>query len=138
MAKSPHFLFRVGFRRSCLAALTGIIATCNHAGGQEWRGQADWDRTVALARQEGTVAVSGPVGVSWRAALTSFERDYGIKVEYTPARSHEFWPRLMLERSLGKYLWDLRLSPGDTQTFQLLRGGKTLAGSDFRFQIRRV
>jgi ABC-type Fe3+ transport system substrate-binding protein len=112
-----------------VAALAALLSSLwsAHAREDQWAGRADWERTVALAKQEGKVAISGPVGTTWRAALTSFEQDFGIKVEYTPARAHEFWPRLALERSFGKHLWDLRLTPSESQVFRLLRAGTTIA-----------
>lgn len=119
-------------RRMALAAgfLTmGALA----AQAQEWSGKADWDKTVAAAKKEGKVVLSGPVGNGWREALTSFEKDYGIKVEFTAANGADFWPRYIQEQKLGKSLWDLRISAPDTNSYKLLKEGDKIA--DLRSMI---
>ena len=81
--------------------------------------QAEWDRTVAAAKQEGRLALSGPPGQLWRDALLTFERDYPeIKVEFTGQNSRDFWPRLFQERAAGQYVWDLRVGGPDPQVYE--------------------
>ncbi|HEY4135012.1 MAG TPA: extracellular solute-binding protein [Alphaproteobacteria bacterium] len=104
-----------------------LAATASFAQAQDWPGKADWDKTVAAAKKEGKVVVSGPVGNTWREALTSFEKDYGIKVEFTSANGADFWPRYIQEQKLGKSLWDLRISAPDTNSYELLAQGDKIA-----------
>lgn len=80
--------------------------------------EAEWKKTVAAAKREGKAVLSGPPGEDWRKALLSFERDFpDIRVEYIGSNSRDFWPRLLRERELGQYLWDLRVGGPDPQVF---------------------
>jgi iron(III) transport system substrate-binding protein len=89
------------------------------AAGESAGAPAGWDQTVAAAKQEGQLTLSGPPGQLWRDALVAFEKDYpGIKVEFTGQNSRDFWPRLFQERAAGQYLWDLRVGGPDPQVFQ--------------------
>ena len=97
------------------------------AAAQDWAGKAEWDKTVAAAKKEGRVTISGPVGNGWREALTSFTKDYGIKVEFTAAHGADFWPRYEQEQKLGKSLWDLRISAPDLNSYALLARGDRIA-----------
>ncbi|HLH22289.1 MAG TPA: extracellular solute-binding protein [Chloroflexota bacterium] len=85
---------------------------------------AGWEETVAAAKQEGTLVLSGPPGQLWRDGLLLFEKDYpGIKVELTGQNSRDYWPRVFQERAAGQYLWDLRVGGPDPQVFQARDGG---------------
>src|SRR4051794_30161806 len=69
-----------------------------------------WDTTLAAARQEGRVVVSGAPGQIWRDALSTFSQEYpGIQVEYTGINSRDFWPRVFQERNADQFLWDVRV-----------------------------
>jgi len=121
-----------GARRLALAV--GLVAASALAAqAQDWPGKADWDKTVAAAKKEGKVVLSGPVGNGWREALTSFEKDYGIKAEFTSANGADFWPRYEQEQKLGKSLWDLRISAPDANSYELLARGDRIA--DLRSMI---
>ncbi|HEY7060561.1 MAG TPA: extracellular solute-binding protein [Chloroflexota bacterium] len=81
-------------------------------------GPADWDATVAAARQEGKLVISAPTGQLWREALEAFTQDYpGISLEMTGGNSRDFWPRLFQERDAGQFLWDLRVGGPDPEVF---------------------
>ncbi len=81
-------------------------------------GPADWDETVAAAKREGKVVVSGPANAVWREQLTAFQKEYPeIPVEYTGANSRDFFPRVSRERAGGQYLWDVRVGGTDPQVF---------------------
>ena len=93
----------------------GIVA----AGNTNAPWEVEWKKTVAAAKQEGEVALSGPPGEGWRRVLVSFEQDFpGIRVQYTGLNSRDFWPRLQRERELGQYLWDLRVGGPDPQVYE--------------------
>ena len=76
------------------------------SAGADW--QSDWDRTLAAAKKEGTVAVITDVTASMRDALTlAFQTKYGIQVELFGALGREVPPRVLAERKAGRYLWDV-------------------------------
>jgi len=80
--------------------------------------EAEWEETVAAAKREGTVVLSGPTRELWRRVLMTFEQDFPeIEVQYTGANSRDFWPRVYRERELGQYLWDLRVGGPDPQVY---------------------
>src|SRR5437868_9973025 len=70
---------------------------------------AEWDRTVAAARQEGKVVCGCTPFPVVRELLTgAFEQAYpGIQLEYIPAPLPQFPARVEAERAAGQYLWDL-------------------------------
>jgi iron(III) transport system substrate-binding protein len=76
------------------------------AAGTDW--QADWEKTLAAAKQEGTVAVIGPPGDSYRAALLAFQEQYpGIQVELLSGPNPDVNRRALNERQAEQYLWDV-------------------------------
>jgi len=86
--------------------------------------QAEWERTVAAARQEGRLFVSAPVGDVWRRALMAFQEDYpDIALEATGFNSRDFWPRVLQERQNGQYLWDLRIGGPDPLVYESIHEG---------------
>lgn len=87
--------------------------------------QAEWERVLIAAKEEGNVAVLGPPGNDVRRALTEpFEKSFpGIKVEYSGAAGPKMSPRLLAERRAGHYLADLHVgNPGTTLTTLLPPG----------------
>lgn len=118
--------------------------------------QAEWERTVAAAKQEGRVVVAGPPGDAFREASVAFEKTYpDIKVDYTGLSSgREFIPKVLAERRSGLFLWDVHVG-GATDVLEhllpegvlertkdmLIRpeiwdDGKWLNGFDWGFQDR--
>jgi iron(III) transport system substrate-binding protein len=102
------------------AARSGSATAPASSGAAAPAGQpAGWDQTVAAAKQDGKLALSGPPGSLWRDALLTFEKDYPeIKVEFTGMNSRDFWPRLVQERQSNQFLWDLRVGGPDPQVYQ--------------------
>lgn len=93
------------------------------AASADWK--ADWDKTVAAAKKEGALTISGPSGSVWRSALMTFEKAYpGIKVKITAFSGRDFWPRFLKEREIGQYLWDLRIGGYDTQAYRARLSGQ--------------
>ena len=70
--------------------------------------QLEWDQTLAAAKQEGKVVVSGPPGADQRQAIADgFQAAYpDIKIEYTASRGTEIISKVVQERQAGQYLWD--------------------------------
>jgi ABC-type Fe3+ transport system substrate-binding protein len=97
-------------------------AASSAGGDTAW--QAEWERTVAAARQEGTLALSAPASELWRRTLLSFEQEYpDVKVEYNGFPSGEFWPRLAQERAAGLFLRDLRVGGPSPEVFHARDAG---------------
>jgi len=102
-------------------ALWALILCASSSGAAELTWKADWDRTVAAANKEGVLAIAGPSGRGWRDFLTQrFAKDYPqITIKLTPLAGRDFWPRLIKERDVGEYLWDLRVGGSDDNTHVL-------------------
>jgi iron(III) transport system substrate-binding protein len=79
------------------------------AGSAPTGWQFEWDKTLAAARQEGTVVVSGPPGADQRKAIADgFQAAYpDIKIEYTASRGTEIISKVVQERQAGQYQWDV-------------------------------
>jgi iron(III) transport system substrate-binding protein len=87
---------------------------------------SDWDQVLAAARREGSVAVAGPDGDAMRDVLTqSFEKQYGIKVEYLGDPGPGIPPRVTAERGANQYLWDVFIG-GTTTALTALLPANTL------------
>ncbi|HEX9878760.1 MAG TPA: extracellular solute-binding protein, partial [Candidatus Binatia bacterium] len=71
----------------------------------EWR--QEWEKVLAAAKKEGTVAVLGPRQVQARDLLVGFEKVYGIKVEYLGGSGRTMSPRVLSERRAQRYGWDV-------------------------------
>jgi iron(III) transport system substrate-binding protein len=70
--------------------------------------QAEWERVLQAAKQEGVVSLLGTTGVEVRDALTlPFQKAYGIQVDYFGGSGSEQAARVSAERRAGKYAWDI-------------------------------
>ena len=88
----------------------------------DWKQQ--WEQAIAGAKKEGELVISGPSGRGWRDFLMTFQEAFpGITVKITPSAGRDFWPRLIKEREVGQYLWDLRVGGSDNNTHVLRRQG---------------
>ena len=75
---------------------------------QAWKN--DWEKTLAAAKKEGKVVVAGGVGESYRNALTAFRNSYpDIQLDYLGAQGRDFAPRIVQERRVGQFLWDIHI-----------------------------
>ncbi len=110
----------------CLVVILGACAPAEQSsptapsstGSTKAGWESEWEETVAAAKREGTVVLSGPTRELWRRVLMTFEQDFPeIEVQYTGANSRDFWPRVYRERELGQYLWDLRVGGPDPQVY---------------------
>jgi ABC-type Fe3+ transport system substrate-binding protein len=113
--------------RGLRAWLGGVIAGVALAAAapafaaEDWKAQ--WDQLVVDAKKEGKIVVSGPIGNNWQEALSAFEKEFGIKVEYTGNWGRDYYPRLAQERRVGKYLWDIRAVAAGIESYELLPEG---------------
>ncbi len=91
-----------------LVTIVMMVAVLVAAGYAPAAAADDWEKVLAAAKKEGTVAVVGPAGNDRHDLLTlAFEKKYGIKVEYLSSRSSTTGPKISAERKAGKFLWDV-------------------------------
>lgn len=113
-------------RGTAAAAMAGLFfgAAVLPADAAPWPGQAKWDKIVAAAKKEGKLVVAGPSGRAWRGVLVKFQEAYPeIKISVTPFAGRDFWPRVLKEREVGKYLWDLRVGGAVAASWKLSSKG---------------
>ena len=107
--------------RLAIAALLACLLPLS-AYSETW--QEDWQRTIAAAKAEGQLVISGPSGTAWREQLLTFNRDYPeIRLSITPAAARDFWPRIAKEREAGQKLWDFRVGGPDHSSYIMLNQG---------------
>jgi iron(III) transport system substrate-binding protein len=76
---------------------------------------AEWEQTVAAARQEGVVALSMQPGAVFREWVAHFEQAYpGIQLEVSGMAGPEASPRIMSERRAGQFLRDIHIGGAET------------------------
>lgn len=69
--------------------------------------QAEWDKTVAAAKNEKLVMMTHP-GTDYQKLVASFQKAYpDIPVEHTGARPSDFSPKVITEQKNGQFLWDV-------------------------------
>ena len=79
-----------------------------------------WNETLAAARKEGKVVVSGaPDPVMRNEVIPAFTKRFGIAVDYIAGRSGNFVERVKVERASGVYSVDVYL-PGSDTMFNVL------------------
>jgi iron(III) transport system substrate-binding protein len=97
--------------RKRLVLLTLIALSPFSAAAQTSDWKKSWDETLAAAREEGKVVVSGPPSQELRKTLpAAFKARYGITVDYLGGRSTELATRLRAERQAGIHSIDLVLA----------------------------
>lgn len=72
---------------------------------------ADWQKIVSAAKQEGKIVISYFTDAGMEPVLRQFEKETGIKVEATPGRPDSVVPKILTEQQNGQYNWDLLLQP---------------------------
>ena len=81
----------------------------------------EWNKLLEAAKNEGKlVLASDPSELYRKVLVTSFNKKYPeIKVEYTGINGRDFKPRLQQERKVGQYLWDVRVSGINPNTYEM-------------------
>ncbi|HZS62949.1 MAG TPA: extracellular solute-binding protein [Xanthobacteraceae bacterium] len=70
-----------------------------------------WEQTLAAARAEGKLVMSGPPSAELRRTLpAAFEKRYGIPIEYIGGRTSELTGKLRAERAAGIYSLDVAMA----------------------------
>jgi len=91
------------------------------SAGKDW--QAQWEQTLAAAKKEGAINVSGPPQEAERSVILKFRDAYpDIKLNYTGLRGEELMPRAETERTAGTYAWDVSISGVGTQYPYIKKG----------------
>ncbi len=98
--------------RDLVVVLTSMafILGGTRASAQEWK------QVLAAAKREGKVVVAGVTGVSARSVLKdAFQSKYPeIEVDYTGLPGRSITPRIMMERRVGRKLWDIYMGGGSS------------------------
>lgn len=82
--------------------------------------QPEWERTVEVAKAEGTVVIAGPSPPQYREGIMAFQKTFpGIKIEFIGAGGRDFSPRILAERRAAKFLWDVHIGGAGTPNQQL-------------------
>ena len=111
--------------KSRITALSGALAVVAWAGtaaAQDW--QTEWKKTIAAAEKEGTVILNIPPSNTQRDFLqVEWPKAYpNIKLSLTSVDAGAWMQRVRVERSAGKYLWDIALS-GSVTAFTMKNEG---------------
>jgi iron(III) transport system substrate-binding protein len=87
--------------------------------------EEEWEKIVAEAQKEGKVVISGSPSKIWREALVEpFEEKYPeIKVVYSGDRGSDFYPKVIKEREVGKYEWDIRVGGANPTVYKSKNNG---------------
>jgi iron(III) transport system substrate-binding protein len=102
-----------------LSLLAFVLASSGHAA-EPW--EETWAKTLAAAKQEGTVVVSGPPGALQRQVITGkWAEDFpDIRLDYSGARGTQLIAKVVRERASGLYNWDVVLASTDPTVFSLV------------------
>jgi len=103
-----------------LLAVAVVIWAAGTVADEPW--QAEWNKVLNAARQEGSVVVSGPPGEIVQQLITSsWAKAYpDIGLQYTGARGTQILSKVVRERQSGLYNWDIVLASTDPTVFMLI------------------
>lgn len=96
------------------AAVLAVVASLAVAGpvaaqSADW--QKRWDATLAAARKEGVVVVTGPAHPDVREKLpAAFKARFGINMQYIGGPASAAWAKQKVERAAGVYSADVTLA----------------------------
>lgn len=86
--------------------------------------QAEWERTVAAAHQEGAVTVYGQARHPTSAAIQAFEQVYPkIRLNFLGGTGSQLGVRVMAEKRAGKHLVDIAIGGPGTMVEVYYKGG---------------
>ena len=100
-----------------------LLASGSTALAQD-KGDAEWNKLVAAAKQEGEIVIVVPPSSTHRDFLArEWPKAFpDIKLSQTSVTPGQQFTRISVERSAGKYLWDIVFT-GSDNAFQLRDGG---------------
>lgn len=107
--------------------LAGLALSFAAFGPQPVTAASEWDRVLAAANKEGQVVVAqgGGAGTGLRKLMTEgFQRQFPrIEVDMTTAGGRSIAPRILMERRIGKFLWDIYTGGTTTALTYLVPAG---------------
>jgi iron(III) transport system substrate-binding protein len=90
-----------------------FLAISGSLAGAQW--QAEWEKTLAAAKKEGTVVAGIPASSELRKAIgTKFKEKFGIAIELQSSRGPENVTRIISEFSAGVRYFDILVAGGAT------------------------
>jgi len=100
--------------KCAVAGVALALFAWNGAAAQTAEQQAEWDKVVEAAKQEGTVTLySGQLGVPYHPEIARlFTEKYGIPVEILEGRASEILERIRTEQTTGRIVGDFSHSGG--------------------------
>lgn len=103
------------------SAMTTAVKKTETGKDNKQNDNDDLEKIVAVGKQEGKLFISAEPSEPWRKALVEpFQKKYpGIKVELTGISGRDFRPKLLQERKVGQYLWDLRVAGISPDAYEL-------------------
>ena len=113
-------------RTSAAPAAAPSVASAGAAAAAAPSGaQAEWERVLAAARQEGTVVVNGPPGdIIRRKMVDGFTSAYpGITLEWNGGTAPELAAKLEAERRAGIYALDVFIAGTNVMLTQVKNPG---------------
>ncbi len=127
LRRSRRRFLRDGVSLSLASAVFGPAALlgAGAARAQGVAGQAVWDETVAAAKREGQVVVCISPGIVRRDFLAKqWQVDYpGIEMSISNVNGAGYVAAVAIERSAGRYLWDVYHS-GAATGYAAMRAGQ--------------
>jgi len=92
------------------------------APAADW--QAQWDKTVAAAKQEGALTIDLNPGDLYQVWMRDFQKAYPeIKLEAPQLIGRDFVARILPERQAGKFAWDAYIGGSESGTGGLKPAG---------------
>lgn len=111
-------------RRAALVSVAAalVLSLAAPARAQAWK--AEWEKTVAAAKQEGNLVLNLLPNTTFRKVfLEEWRKEFPeIKVSITSAYPEQFVTRVKTEAEAGKHLWDV-VHTGPTGGFILAKAG---------------
>jgi iron(III) transport system substrate-binding protein len=120
-------MVRTRLRLARLAVLVLVLAACTPAAlppsstgpaaSSKTPAPSDWQTTVAAAKREGSVVMTGSPNQAFRQAITqAFADRFGIELEYLPINQNEAAERIRREAAAGKISIDVYMCGGTALT----------------------
>lgn len=107
---------------SLLTAKSLAEAASDVAPPQNWKAQ--WDKTVAAAKQEGKLVINLQPGQVFRDWVANFEKKYPeIRLETAALFGADFVSRVLPERRADQYLWDIHVGGPESSHGGLVPAG---------------
>ena len=100
----------IGLMRTSVVAVTVAAACFSGSLALAQSKSAEWDKIVDAGRKEGKIVASIPPSAELRKLMElSFTRQYGISVEFIPARGSNVIQRMVNEAKAGVRYFDLHI-----------------------------